>query len=86
MSQRKSTKEERLLFAIAIETEGKLSSPIDVKPLTQRLGFSEKQALKAIHLLARGNFIIKKGEWLIELASHGLQVSKAALGNTLRPQ
>ena len=82
MSQHKTTKEERLLQAIALEAKKAPSSPIDAQQITQRLGFSEKQARKAINLLARGNLIFKKGDWLVELAPHGLTVSETTLGKS----
>lgn len=72
MSQSKTTKEERLLQAILKETKGMLATSVDVKPIAGSLGFSEKQALKAINLLAKGNFIRKRGEWAVELAPLGL--------------
>lgn len=72
MSQTKTTKEERLLLAIARASKN-ASAPINVEQLAATLGFSEKQAQKAINLLARANCILKRGEWDVEITQHGLR-------------
>jgi Mn-dependent DtxR family transcriptional regulator len=76
MSQIRTTKEERTLLAIAKAVKSSSSTCVNVEAIFKTMGFSEKQARKALHLLARGNFIIKRGEWVVEMTPHGLRTAE----------
>lgn len=71
MNKAKTTKEERLLLAIATAAKKNNSPSVDVKELTASLGYSDKQARQTLHLLTRANFLKKHGEWEFELTPHG---------------
>lgn len=71
MNKSKTTKDERMLLALSKIVKKNQSQCINVKELSITLGYSEKQAKQALHLLTRANFLLKHGEWEFELTDHG---------------
>lgn len=66
MYAKKLTQEEKVLMAI-YRTPG----DADIDPIGKQLGLSDKSFRHTIHLLLRGNFIVKAGPEAVRLTAHG---------------